>query len=254
MGHVFISYSRQDTPIIERLVRELEAAAVAVWIDREDILGGAKRRRQIVDAIEAANVVLVALSPNAPASDNVRKELDIAQEANKPVLPVEIRRTVVPKDMVYQLVGLQRIDLTTGFDVGVKRLVESVRALVTAPQALVRLSPEVRSQIKELMIDPALSASDRLSLASLILLKDSARIRDKALADLEQLDEKAQKRIDLRDKLRQGGSSLEMYALTRQQEEDGIKRKLILEQIEQARKVNELALSQMKAALTPGQS
>ena len=254
MGHVFISYSRQDTQIIERLVRELEAARVAVWIDREDILGGAKWRRQIVDAIEAADVVLVALSPNAAASDNVRKELDIAQEANKPVLPVEIRRTVVPKDMVYQLVGLQRIDLATSFDVGVKRLVESVRALVTAPQALVRLSPEVRSEIKELMIDPALSASDRLSLASLILLKDSARIRDKALADLEQLDEKAQKRIDLRDKLRQGGSSLEMYVLTRQQEEDGLKRKLILEQIEQARKVNELALSQMKAALAPGQS
>ena len=227
---------------------------VAVWIDREDILGGAKWRRQIVDAIEAADVVLVALSPNAAASDNVRKELDLAQEANKPVLPVEIRRTVVPRDMVYQLIGLQRIDLATSFDVGVKRLVESVRALLTAPHALVRLSPEVRSEIKELMIDPALSASDRLSLASLILLKDSARIRDKALADLEQLDEKAQKRIDLRDKLRQGGSSLEMYVLTRQQEEDGLKRKLILEQIEQARKVNELALSQMKAALAPGQS
>jgi TIR domain len=254
MGHVFISYSRQDTQLIERLVRELEAAAVAVWIDREDILGGAKWRRQIVDAIEAADVVLVALSPNAAASDNVRKELDIAQEANKLVLPVEIRRIVVPRDMVYQLIGLQRIDLATGFDVGVKRLVESVRALVTAPHALVRLSPEVRSEIKELMIDPALSASDRLSLASLILLKDSARIRDKALADLEQLDEKAQKRIDLRDKLRQGGSSLEMSVLTRSQEEDGLKRKLILEQIEQARKVNELALSQMKAALAPGQS
>ena len=43
MGHVFISYSRQDTPIIERLVRELEAARVAVWIDREDILGGGAR-------------------------------------------------------------------------------------------------------------------------------------------------------------------------------------------------------------------
>src|SRR5262245_56741152 len=128
MAHIFISYSRHDTQIIDRLVRELEAAAVEVWIDREDIQGGSKWRRQIVDAIEDADALLVALSPNAVESDNVRKELDIAEEAKKPVIPVEIRRVVIPKDMVYQLVGLQRIDLATSFDVGVKGLIQSVRA------------------------------------------------------------------------------------------------------------------------------
>jgi hypothetical protein len=254
MAHVFISYSRQDAQIIDRLVRDLEAAAIKVWIDREDIPGGAKWRRQIVDAIEGADAVLVALSPSAAVSDNVQKELGIAEEAKKPVIPVEIRRTVVPKEMVWHLVDLQRIDLATSFDVGVKRLVDSIRALLRAPQAFVRLSPEARNEIKELMIDPALSANERLSLASLILLKDSDRIREKSLADLLQLDDRAQKRMDLRDQLHgQGGSSLETYVLDKQQEEDKLKRKLILEQMEWARKISELALSQLKEVVSAGQ-
>lgn len=255
MAHVFISYSRQDTRIVDRLVRELEAAAVEIWIDREDIPGGAKWRRQIVDAIEGADAVLVALSPNADASDNMRKELDIADEAKKRFLPVEIRRTVIPKDMLWHLAGFQQIDLATNFDVGVKRLVESVRALVRAPQAYVRLSPEARNEIKELMIDPALSASDQLSLASLILLKDSDRIREKFLADLLQLDERAQKRMDLKEKLHKMGKSngIQMAALAIEKEEDELKRKLILEQMEQGRKVCELALSQLKAVISAGE-
>ena len=250
MAHVFISYSRQDTQIIDRLIRELEAAAVEVWIDREDIPGGAKWRRQIVDAIEDADAVLVALSPNAAASDNVRKELDIAEDAKKTIVPVEIRRMDVPKDMVYQLAGLQRIDLATSFDEGVKRLVESVRAQVrTSPFDW--LSPEVRNEIKELMSAPALSTNDRFPLDSLIVFKDSARIREKSLANLLRLDERAQKRMDLRDKLhRQGGSSLERYVLGKEEEEDKLKGKLILEQMEQVRKGQELVLSQLKAAVS----
>lgn len=250
MAHIFISYSRHDTQIIDRLVRELEAAAVEVWIDREDIPGGAKWRRQIVDAIEDADAVLVALSPNAVESDNVRKELDIAEEAKKPVIPVEIRRVDIPKDMVYQLVGLQRIDLATSFDVGVKRLIQSVRPQVRTPQAFAWLSPESRKEIKELMIDPALSTSDRLSLGSLIFFKDSERKREKLMEDFLRLDDRAQKRMDLRDKLHsQGGSNLERYVLDKEQEEDKLSGDLIQEQMEQLNKGRELVLSQLKAAV-----
>jgi TIR domain len=87
-------------------------------MDRAAILGGTKWRRAIVDAIESADADLLALSLNSVESDNVRKELDLTGEFKKTILPVEIQRTAIHKEISYQLVGLQRIDLSTDFSQG----------------------------------------------------------------------------------------------------------------------------------------
>jgi hypothetical protein len=87
-------------------------------MDRAAILGGTKWRRAIVDAIESADADLLALSLNSVESNNVRKELDLTWEFKKTILPVEIQRTAIPKEISYQLVGLQRIDLCTDFSQG----------------------------------------------------------------------------------------------------------------------------------------
>src|SRR5262245_46698477 len=50
MGHVFVSYVRQDQGTVERLCRELLANGVEVWLDRESI--GLGRRWE--DAIRCA--------------------------------------------------------------------------------------------------------------------------------------------------------------------------------------------------------
>ena len=52
MGHLFISYSRRDTKVVDRLVRKLEIVGHDVWLDREDIQGGALWRQQIVRGID----------------------------------------------------------------------------------------------------------------------------------------------------------------------------------------------------------
>lgn len=126
MGHVFISYSRDNQTLINKLVQLLSVNNVSVWIDHSDIPGGVKWRRQIVDAIETADAVLLALSPSSVKSDNVRKELDVAEDLKKPVLPVLVEATPIPKDMAYQLAGLQVIDLTSGLDAGKKQLLAAL--------------------------------------------------------------------------------------------------------------------------------
>jgi hypothetical protein len=40
MGHIFLSYSRDDIEIVGPLIGRLGAAGVTVWIDREDVQGG----------------------------------------------------------------------------------------------------------------------------------------------------------------------------------------------------------------------
>lgn len=111
MGHVFISYSAKDHETVDYLNRRLTSSGFAIWTDTQRLFGGRVWRRQLVDAIATADVVLLVLSANAMRSVNVRKELDIADEARRNILPVEIEPVTVSHDFAYQLAGLQRVRL-----------------------------------------------------------------------------------------------------------------------------------------------
>ena len=126
MGHIFMSYSRHDTAVVDRIVGTLQEAGHKVWLDRHDIPGGKPWRREIVREIEEADAFLIALSSSSVTSENVRKELDLAETAQKRVIPLEIMSVDVPAEMRYQLIGLQRIDLATDFDVGCAKLLQAL--------------------------------------------------------------------------------------------------------------------------------
>lgn len=131
MGHVFISYSRQDANIVDELIRLIRGAGIMVWNDREGIPGGVQWRAKIVEAIESADVVLLALSSNSVGSDNVRREIDIAQELNKAILPIEIEAVVIPSGLMFQLAGIQRINLGIDFDAGTRSMLDRLSGLAT---------------------------------------------------------------------------------------------------------------------------
>ena len=40
MGHIFVSYSRRDTKMVDRITGELEDSGLDVWLDRENIKAG----------------------------------------------------------------------------------------------------------------------------------------------------------------------------------------------------------------------
>jgi sulfatase modifying factor 1 len=113
---IFVSYSRRDLEAVDRLGGRLEAAGHSVWIDRKDMAGGDQWRLQIVEAIESADAFLVALSPRAAQSVNVRKELDLAESAGVKVIPLIIEPVTIPPQMKYQLAGLQRVNLAEDYE------------------------------------------------------------------------------------------------------------------------------------------
>ena len=127
MAQIFVSYSRKDAKIVDRLLSELNEAGHKVWIDRAGIRGGEQWRQQIVTAIDDSDFLLLILSPNSIKSDNVRKELDLAEGVKKRVLPIVVKPIKsIPKEMRYQLVGLQRLDLSDNFEVGLDQLLEAL--------------------------------------------------------------------------------------------------------------------------------
>jgi hypothetical protein len=128
MGKVFISYSRRDTETVKQIVSQLEAEGIQVWFDTEDIKAGKQWRKQIVEGIDTAEAFVLHLSPDSAASENVLKELNLAEEALEPfLLPIMLKETKIPDEMRYQLAGTQFIAYYLDQKRGVRDLIAEIK-------------------------------------------------------------------------------------------------------------------------------
>ena len=109
---VFVSYSRQNGEIVYALVAEVEAAGRSVWIDREEIEAGGNWAGMIVRAIRGADTFCLMCSAEAFQSDNVRREIYIADKYKRKLLPVRLDSAEMPEDFEYFLIDRQWLDLT----------------------------------------------------------------------------------------------------------------------------------------------
>ena len=110
---VFISYSRENQQEVIKLVEYLRAQDVAVWMDESDIHGATMWTKEIVEAIRACSVFILAISRHSTGSKNVVKELALASEREKIILPIYLEQCDIPETMEYQLAGIQNIALYT---------------------------------------------------------------------------------------------------------------------------------------------
>jgi len=108
---IFLSYSRGDAQQANEWVADLEQFGYRVWIDQTGIRGGQQWMATIVDSIREAQAVVLLLSPNSARSDNVRREINLALQINKRIIPVEIQATTIPGALLYQLAGVQLLQI-----------------------------------------------------------------------------------------------------------------------------------------------
>ena len=113
-AEVFISYASKDRKRILDLVDRLESAGVSVWIDQMSIEGATMWSQEIVSAIRNCKVLILAISGNSADSKNVVKELALASEGHKNILPVYLESAEIPESMAYQLAGIQRVEFFDG--------------------------------------------------------------------------------------------------------------------------------------------
>ena len=113
-AEVFISYAAKDRTRVLDLVDRLRTAGVSVWIDQMGIEGATMWSQEIVAAIRSCKVLILAISENSADSENVVKEVALASEGRKRILPVYIKQAEIPESMAYQLAGIQRIEFFEG--------------------------------------------------------------------------------------------------------------------------------------------
>ena len=90
MADLFISHSHQDVLAARDLRALLEAAGYTCWMAPDDVTGAVPWAEQILDAIDASKVMIVLLSKAANDSNHVSKEVGLALERDKALLPVRV--------------------------------------------------------------------------------------------------------------------------------------------------------------------
>ncbi|MDD9867014.1 MAG: toll/interleukin-1 receptor domain-containing protein, partial [Verrucomicrobiales bacterium] len=136
-AEVFISYASQDRERIIDLVKRLDDAGVSVWIDQMSIEGATMWSQEIVAAIRSCKVLILAISENSADSENVVKEVALASEGRKRILPVYLASAEIPESMAYQLAGIQRVEFFEGAEeAGLQSMIRALAKLgVTVSEA-----------------------------------------------------------------------------------------------------------------------
>ncbi len=150
MADIFISYSSKDREQAEQLTELLASAGLSVWIDRSDIEVSTSWSKEIVQAINECKAFVVLLSPNSIVSNNVIKEVSLASEKRKKILPLDLEPVQLTEDFEYQLAGIQRAPMTN-IDAVIRALGKLGLAATQAPSIKLVHVTDAR---KSLMILP----------------------------------------------------------------------------------------------------
>ncbi len=119
---LFISYSHADSSFVDRLEADLRKQGFDPWVDRERLVGGVRWRRELQEAVKRAQVLLIVLSPDAVASQNVQIEYEYVLDLGKVLIPIYYRQC----DMPMELRAIQWIDFRHSYEEGINALVQAL--------------------------------------------------------------------------------------------------------------------------------
>lgn len=106
---VFISHSQKDKAIADIICNSLEQIGIDCWIAPRDIPYGTDWAGEIADAIKASKIFLFILSHSSNASRQCPKEINIADNANIPMLCVAVDEVKMNSALEYHLSNKQAV-------------------------------------------------------------------------------------------------------------------------------------------------
>ncbi len=107
MPKLFISYSRADADFARRVATDLARSGAEVWIDVDDIPPGMNWSSAIQQGLDACEIMLLVITPDAMKSRNVEDEWQYFRDEKKPIIPLLLRPTM---PIHFQLRRLQYVD------------------------------------------------------------------------------------------------------------------------------------------------
>ena len=109
--YVFLSYASADRERALHVADLLEGEGIRVWLDRQSIEGGASWSEQIVQSIRGCAALVLLATPQSLTSRNVRQEIQLAWEYDRPVLPLLLEPISYPETIQYARAGWQWVEV-----------------------------------------------------------------------------------------------------------------------------------------------
>ncbi len=132
-AHVFISHHSSQHAAARKVKLALADAGLFGWIAPDDVDPGSAFDTQILEEIRRAGVVVLLLCEQSDKSRHVKREIMLAEDAGKAVIPVRLTQ-VQSEGLAYWLKDSQWIDWFDARGDGLERLVKAVAERVGAPQ------------------------------------------------------------------------------------------------------------------------
>lgn len=126
--HVFISHSAKDAALARRIAAALRSAGARTWMAPDDIDVASDWGAAIATAIAECAAMVLVLTSHSNASKQVVREVQLADAANHPIIPLLMERLELSPSLKYFLSASQWLDATASSEKEMLRqLVEAVR-------------------------------------------------------------------------------------------------------------------------------
>jgi hypothetical protein len=137
MAHdVFLSHSHVDKVFAVAICHKLEADGVRCWVAPRDIRPAEDWAEAIINAMEAARVLVLVFSSASNASPQVRREVERAVNKGLHVLPFRIENVPLSKSLEYFISTQHWLDALDGrMDFHLDQLRDCILPLLADPPA-----------------------------------------------------------------------------------------------------------------------
>ena len=133
-GNIFISHASADRERVQVIVDALLQAGFSIWFDKKDLMGGATYAADLVKGIKACQVVVLMLSNASVTSQFVEREVGIATNDRKGILPIYLEEVELPDEFKFYLAPFQHLELFDLNDRAIKRVIDSLKNLGIQPE------------------------------------------------------------------------------------------------------------------------
>jgi hypothetical protein len=127
LRQIFLSYAREDAPMMARIKQHIAGMGFKVWTDENIEPGTESWKRAIQHAIEQSGSLIILISPDAKQSEWVGREVSYAKLQQVPIFPVFVRGT--PSDSIsFDLSEYNWVDLRENdqFDSGLNEVLKTI--------------------------------------------------------------------------------------------------------------------------------
>lgn len=151
---VFISHSTRNADVASAMKSFLDSQGIRCWKAPEDIPAGTEWSTGIIRGLKECSVIVLIFSKDADDSTNVKKEIALADNYKKVIVPFRIEdRLPDDEKLGYFLCMPQWLDAFNSMESAFNQLASRLRVLLPALETVEELEAETDTQVEESIDD-----------------------------------------------------------------------------------------------------